>query len=318
MSRFDEAGTRSFRARDAVLVVVLAALLLALFEGPSILRAGEQMTGLGGRIVRSIGRPANRVSLDLSLNSAARSATAFLAPQSSLATAGGGFAGAGTPPPPSGPRAPHAGARPHLHTLLVTGDSMSEPLDSYLAQGLLSDGVHVIQDPHIGTAISNSLLVDWGKLARQQATGDRPDAVVIFIGANEGWPMPGPDGRKVQCCATAWATIFAQRVRVIADDYRQVGARVYWVTLPLPREPARQTISRVVNSAVEHALEPLSAQVTVFDSVPIFTPHGYRDAMQINGTQTIVRQPDGIHLNDAGSSLLAGDLIRDLRRDWRL
>jgi hypothetical protein len=32
---------------------------------------------------------------------------------------------------------------------------------------------------------------------------------------------------------------------------------------------------------------------------PAFTPKGYRDAMAIKGKQTIVRQADGIHLNNA-------------------
>ena len=27
-----------------------------------------------------------------------------------------------------------------------------------------------------------------------------PDAVVVFIGANEGYSMPGPDGQEVECC----------------------------------------------------------------------------------------------------------------------
>ena len=38
---------------------------------------------------------------------------------------------------------------------------------------------------------------------------DRPDAVVVFIGANEGFPMPGPGGRAVQCCGPQWAAVYA-------------------------------------------------------------------------------------------------------------
>ena len=39
----------------------------------------------------------------------------------------------------------------------------------------------------------------------QQVTQDHPDAVVVFIGANEGFPMPGPGGKQVDCCGADWA-----------------------------------------------------------------------------------------------------------------
>ena len=137
-----------------------------------------------------------------------------------------------------------------LHTLLITGDSMSMPLDADLAQRLVSH-VHVIQDPHIGTGISNSQIVDWGKLSASQVRSDHPDAVLVFIGANEGFPMAGPGGKQIQCCGAPWAAIYAERVRIIANYYRQGGhARVYWITLPDQREAARESIARVVNAAI--------------------------------------------------------------------
>jgi lysophospholipase L1-like esterase len=330
MGRFDEHGERSYRARDAVFVVLLVAVLLALFEGRTVLHVGEQMTGLGGRIVRSVGRPVAGASEGLELADASREATAFLAPEQSLSSAGGGFAGGtagsatgagqipvvtpeafapstlGLPPPP----------RRRLHTVLVTGDSMSMPLDADLAQRLLPN-VHVIQEPHIGTGISNSQILDWGKLSVKQVQSEHPEAVVIFIGANEGWPMAGPGGKQVECCSAEWAAIYAQRVRVMANTYRQAGrAHVYWITLPLPRDPARAAIARVVNAAIEVGVQPWANQVTVINSVPIFTPSGYRDSMPIHGVQTIVREPDGIHLNGAGSELLAGIVIEALRRSY--
>jgi hypothetical protein len=51
--------------------------------------------------------------------------------------------------------------------------------------------------------------------------------------------------------------------------------------------------------------------------VPIFTPgETYRDAMSIKGSQTIVRESDGIHLNDAGSGLLAGIVKARIEQDF--
>jgi len=195
---------------------------------------------------------------------------------------------------------------------------MSQPLDADLAQKLDPKGVHVIQDPHIGTGISQSLLLDWGKEAAAQVKQHHPDAVVIFIGANDGFGMPGPGGADVQCCGAEWAAIYAQRARSMMDIYRQNGvARVYWLTLPAPRDSARQQISRVVDYSVTVAAQPWADQVRMLDMVPVFTPgFVYRDAMTIAGQATIVRQADGVHLNDAGSQLAAGIVESAISTDF--
>jgi lysophospholipase L1-like esterase len=330
MSRFDRHGLRRFRGRDAVFVVLMAAVLLVLFEGASVRKAGEEMNpGIGRELVLGVGRPAGWLADHLPLASGSHAATAWLSPDQNLGGPGGfaktGATPAGSEIPPVTPDAfdpASIGAQPpsrrKLHTLLVTGDSMSMPLDADLAQQLASRGVRVIRDSHIGTGISTTFIVDWGRLSALQVKQDHPDAVVVFIGANDGFPMAGPDGRQVSCCSAAWAAIYANRARQMVNTYRQNGAaRVYWITLPTPREAARQSIARVVNAAIEVAAQPWADQVRVIDTVPTFTPgEVYRDAMSVNGSQTIVRQSDGIHLNDTGSSLLAGYVLTELARDF--
>jgi lysophospholipase L1-like esterase len=319
MGRFDRAGTRRFTARDAVIAVLLGVIILVAAAGASVKKAGEEMrSGVGRDAVMAVGRPAAWLASGLPVQRLARQMTSFIHPNPQITgpgafTAAGVTAGSQSVPPvtpdafdPASIGAPAPPRKP-LRKLLVTGDSMSEPLDQDLAQTLVRDGVDVIQDPHIGTGISTTVLVNWGQLAASQVRHDHPDAIVIFIGANDGYSMPGPDGRQVNCCGVQWATIYAQRVREMMNTYRQDGAaRVYWLTLPTPRDPARAQISRVVNAAVAVAAEPWLDQVRVIDTVPVFTPgNRYRDSMIVNGAPTVVRQSDGIHLNDAGSQLAA-------------
>jgi lysophospholipase L1-like esterase len=328
MSRFEQEGARRFRSTDAVTVVLLTAILLALFAGGSILRSGEQTSGVQGKLIRDVGRPLARVSNELGLGKLRHEATGFLSPDENLSSSGGGFSGAaasatGEGIPPVTPEAftpeaigSRAPARQSLRSMLVTGDSMVMPLDADLARAMVGRGVKVIQDPHIGTGISNSEIVDWGKLAASQVRAHHPQAVVLFIGANEGWPMAA-QGREVQCCSAEWAAIYAQRVRTMTHIYLQGGrARVYWITIPDPREADRQKIARVVDAAIPVGVQPWAADARVIDTVPIFTPSGYRDSMSIEGTQTIVREPDGIHLNAAGSRMLARYVLADLAQDY--
>jgi lysophospholipase L1-like esterase len=330
MDRFDRAGLRRFSARDAVIAVGLGVIVLILAAGGSIRKAGREMPGGVGRdAVLLVGRPSAWIAGRLPVQHAAHVLTSFIEPNPQI-TGPGGFtaastsAAAGSIPPvtpdafdPASIGAPRP-PRPRLRTLLVTGDSMSEPLDQDLAQRLAPNGVRVVRDPHIGTGISSTLLVNWGQLAAYQTRHDRPDAIVVFIGANDSYSMPGPGGRQVNCCGLTWATIYAGRVRQMMNTYRQNGtARVYWLTLPTPRDPARARISRVVNAAIEVAAQPWADQIRIIDTVPVFTPQSrYRDAMTINGQPTIVRQSDGIHLNDAGSQLAAKLVLSRVEQDF--
>jgi lysophospholipase L1-like esterase len=320
---------RKLSARHALIAVFLAALLLVLFEGSSIERAGEEMDpGLARELTLAIGEPLGWVSEQLPFDDWTDDSLAFLEDEGVGGAGGFESAGAarvarGVPPvPPSsfdpdelgGRRAPPG----RLDTLLVTGDSLSMPLDVQLARQLADTGVEVERDPHVGTGISKSGLVDWGRLSTEQTAEHEPDAVVVFIGANEGFELPGPNGSRIECCDPAWAAEYAFRARRMMNTYRRGGrARVYWLTLPAPREGDRQRIARAVNAAIEVAAQPYRAHVRVLDMEALFTPGGrYRDSMTVEGRPQIVREPDGIHLNARGAELAADAVLRAVDRDF--
>ena len=51
----------------------------------------------------------------------------------------------------------------------------------------------------------------------------------------------------------------------------------------------------------------------------LFTPaFRYRDAMELDGRRALVREPDGIHLNERGAQLAADAVVEALRRDFAL
>jgi len=328
MERFDRQKLRRFTARDAILATALTTLLLLVFAGGSVRRAGEELNpGLGRDVVLAVGKPAGWVADQLPFAQLGHDATGWLSPDADLVGAGFVSAARGGPGAASAAVTPEwfeAAAlgepepRPPLHTLLVTGDSLSTPLDLELAQRLEPDGVEVIRDPHLATGISRSDVVDWAKLAATQVSERHPDAVVMFIGANEGLPMPGPDGKEVACCGAEWAAIWANRARQMMETYRQGGAaKVYWLTVPTARDPARAPIVDAVNAAVVAAAAPWRRQVRILDDAAVFTPGDeYRDAMEVDGSLTIVREPDGIHLNQAGSALAAEIVEAAIDRDF--
>jgi lysophospholipase L1-like esterase len=322
---------RHLSARDALVCIGLCTLLLLAFEGRSIRHSGEEMKpGWERSLVLAIGRPAGAVSNALGLAAVKDKLVGWAHPDDGLSGPGGfdeaaaGGAARGVPPVTPDAFDPHAlGVRPvpprSLRTVLVTGDSLAQPLDAKVARAFsrAATGVSVVRDARIGTGISQSDLLDWGRLSVTQVRKRRPDAVVVFMGANEGFPFRSGQ-RTVECCGPDWAAAYAYRVRRVMNAYRQAGAaRVYWLNLPAPRDRDRQRISRAVNAAIAVAAEPYRAQVRVLDLAAVFTPGGrYRDAMDVGGRRRIVREPDGIHLNDEGAAVALGPVLAALRADY--
>jgi lysophospholipase L1-like esterase len=318
------------RSRDALVVVFLAVVLLVLFEGGSVRTAGDEMQpGFERDVVVAVGEPSGWVADRLPFDEVGDDALAFL--EDGGVGDEGGFdstptATRGGVPPVSPDSFDPAdlGAKPDpprpLATLLVTGDSLAMPLDVETARRMAQrdEGVDVQRDPHVGTGLSKSDLLDWGKLSTQHVREREPDAVVVFIGANEGFPLPGPDGENIDCCGLAWAAAYATRARLMMNTYRQGGsARVYWLTLPIPRDDDLARVARTVNAAIEVAAQPFRAQVRVLDMTELFTPGGrYRDAMTVDGRRRIVREADGIHLNNAGAAVAADVVLAAVRRDF--
>ncbi len=199
--------------------------------------------------------------------------------------------------------------------LLATGDSMIQLIDSFMSERARSRGAVVRSDARVSTGLSKPSLLDWRAHAREQAAGMRPDATIVFIGANDGFPMGGAD-----CCGAAWIAEYASRARQMMRSYARGGrGRVYWLLLPAPRAGFFREVFPAVNAALREAARGLADDVRLIELDELFTPGGrYRDAIKIDGRRVRVRQRDGVHLNTTGAELAARVVIGALRRDRML
>jgi hypothetical protein len=194
--------------------------------------------------------------------------------------------------------------------MLVTGDSMIQPLDEFLRTRLRPRGMRVTSEPEISTGISKPGLLDWPANARRQAGAVRPDVTVMLLGANDGFAMG-----SAACCGDAWVAEYARRARGMMDAYARGGrGRVYWALLPAPRPSSFRTSFRAVNAALVRAAREAGADVRLLRLDRYFTPGGaFREFMRVGGATRRVRQADGVHLTAAGASLAAGLVVRALR-----
>ena len=172
---------------------------------------------------------------------------------------------------------------PQLKTLLVTGDSLAQPLDVQLARRLADDGVR--DDPRRAPRhrASRRPTSSTGACCRpSRCARTKPEAVVFFLGANEGFPFQGAGGEHDRVLRPRVGG--AVRDARAADDGhlppRRRRARVLAARCRCRASAPRQKIARAVNAAIVVAAQPYRAQVRVLDMNAVFTPGGrYRASM---------------------------------------
>lgn len=159
-------------------------------------------------------------------------------------------------------------ARPRM-TVLATGDSSMQGIDSYLADELGSAAT-VRSDLQPGTGLVKPG-GPWENLAAYQTRVVKQDATVISIGAADDFPLRAFDGSVHQCCDEGWELEYAGRVRQTMTTYLRGGrARVIWLTLPIP-SGERPFAAATVNAAIIRASAGLRG-VSVLRLDQVFTP----------------------------------------------
>jgi hypothetical protein len=199
-----------------------------------------------------------------------------------------------------------------LPTVLATGDSTMQGIDSYLSDEL-ADSATLRSDVQLGSAISRGTF--WTKHAATQTRRLRQRVSVISIGAAfDGFPLPRPGRRKAKCCDEPWATLYSERVRRIMQTYLRGGrGRVFWLTPPLPRDPVRLQITTAITAAIVNAATGLEG-VNVVRVDELFSPGGtYTDVLRYRGRDVRVRDADGVHLNISGTAIMAQLLAPQIR-----
>ena len=199
-------------------------------------------------------------------------------------------------------------------TVLATGDSTMQGIDSYLADEL-GDAAAVESDALPGSAISRGHF--WTRHARAQTRRLRQRVTVISVGAAaDGLPLATwPGGPIADCCGEPWLQAYSRRVREMMRTYLRHGrGRVFWLTPPLPRRASRAAITNAVGEAVTRAATGLNG-VTVVRIDRLFAPDGYTETVRYRGRDIAVREPDGVHLNIAGTAITAAILAPAIRAE---
>ncbi|MDQ3702863.1 MAG: DUF459 domain-containing protein [Chloroflexota bacterium] len=203
----------------------------------------------------------------------------------------------------------------------VAGDSFAEWLGYDLARfGAASRLLTTQLDFRLSSGLAHPARYNWPRrLAEMMAGSPPPEAVVLFLGANDYDHMYTPAG-VVLMQTPAWQAEYARRAAEVMDIVGGGGARLYWVGVPVLRDGRRNATALAGNAAAAEAATT-RPWVRYVDIWPLFAdPGGRFTAFRPGplGELTRVRQDDGIHLTRTATTWVASQVHEELKRDWSL
>jgi hypothetical protein len=303
-------------------VVVIALLVAALFNSEAIVRAGESMQGGTTRdVVLSVARPLDDVAgavglhlprqgFDKAFGQEAKTAegteleqgsTAILRPNKRKDTRQ-----SFVQPTPTKPV-----------EVFVTGDSQALFIGELLTDELPDDLFNVEVMPRNATGLTNPEFFNWEINAQQEIGARKPDAVVMVIGANDGFNVLGEDGQLYGPQDPEWETEYARRAAVVMRELGSNGKRpVYWLPPPTARDPEFNTIYETQNRAIEQAARavPGARYVDIYNTI---NNGRYSDELKIDGRRVLARQSDGVHFNREGSIVPTRLVLEAMAKDYQ-
>lgn len=203
--------------------------------------------------------------------------------------------------------------------------------DSMMAVGLSSTllreapkykDLELVKTFKSGTGLARPEVFDWqseypAMLKSAMAADEKPEVVVVAIGANDGQGFV-EDGVTYPFGTAAWQAIYERRVQAFLAMLEADGATVVWIGLPPMKSDAYDARIAMVNR-IDYAVVSASPKAVWFSSAGLLgdAKGHFQDYGQVRGAMTRLRQADGIHLSDDGATLLAAKLLPWLARQER-
>ena len=198
-------------------------------------------------------------------------------------------------------------------TVVEIGDSLGNDLGWGLARHLsASSGLNMVQLDKSSTGLANSWFYNWRPHLAAALSEYHPQLVLISLGGNDEQGME-INGAAVPFGTPAWKSAFLNLARQLVAEATASGAYVLWVGLPIMQQPSYSEGMATINSLFQEGVT-MGPNATFVSTWSLFSnPQGaFESAAAVNGVETTLREPDGIHYSFSGEDVAATYVIREM------
>jgi hypothetical protein len=207
----------------------------------------------------------------------------------------------------------------HPMHLYIAGDSMMGLPGMALTN--LSNKTKLIKpmlDYHISTGLVRPDFFNWPAQLQQQVKGFEPGAAAVMFGANDNQAVQTSSGKIHQFGSDGWKKEYRKRVEDAVGLLFQGGVRrVYWIGQPVMPETSFNNQMKLMNDIYSSVAEKTFG-VEYIDAYALLSKNGaYSQYLPgVDGKTVQAREQDGEHLTYAGGSIVAEAVLDAIKKEW--
>ena len=145
-----------------------------------------------------------------------------------------------------------------IRSLMVVGDSLSISLGEQVETSLATaPRLSFARLGKVSSGLARPDFFDWDRHMEDMAARNKPDAVVVMIGANDNQHLRQADGSQVYFGTPEWDRAYAAKVRRVVETCRRYNpqASIFWMGAPVMASPALSRDLRHINALVAQVME---------------------------------------------------------------
>lgn len=195
-------------------------------------------------------------------------------------------------------------------SVLVVGDSLSIYLGERVEDAFKSrSDVSVSRLSKVSSGLAAPSFFNWNEQLQNLASRNKPDLVLIMLGANDNKPLRDAAGRPLAFGGPGWDAEYASRAQKLIDICREhnPNARIFWIGVPVMAKAQFDNEIQHLNEVVRGQCARNAGVFFVNTRDVLADENGDFTKFKTNavGKDVRVRADDGVHVTPAGAALLA-------------
>jgi hypothetical protein len=212
--------------------------------------------------------------------------------------------------------------------ILIVGDSMvavggglGEMLEKELRKEFLN--AKILREGKVSSGLSRPDYFNWEARLNQLVSQFNPSITILVFGLNDSQALTDSKGNVVVSFGKfgqkEWEEEYGKRVRRMVEILNQKGSFVFWVGLPIVKDPSLANKLAILNKIFEKEVKKSERAVFIPIWCVLCENGKYTDyLLNENGIRQLVRTSDGVHFQYFGGRIVARVIIEEIKKSLNL
>jgi hypothetical protein len=207
------------------------------------------------------------------------------------------------------------------NSMVAAGGGLGEMLEKELKKEF--PNAKILREGKVSSGLSRPDYFNWEARLNQLVSQFNPSITILVFGLNDSQALTDSKGNVVVSFGKfgqkEWEEEYGKRVRRMVEILNQKGSFVFWVGLPIVKDPSFANKLAILNKIFEKEVKKSERAVFIPIWCVLCENGKYTDyLLNENGIRQLVRTSDGVHFQYFGGKIVSRVIIEEIKKSLNL